>query len=303
MITDITIITESALRLTAVFAFAALGELVAQRAGTLNISVEGMLLGGAFGGALGSTWSGNGTVGLICGAAAGVVIASVHANLSHRLTANPFVVGLAINVLVLGLTSYLRQVVDLDITRVSVVEVPILSDIPVVGIAFFGQRWAVLILYGLVPLVWLLLFKTRWGLEVRCVGESPQESDVTGIDVNRRRRQALMFAGALSGLGGAYLSVVQVGVFTQDMSAGRGFIAIAAVIFGGWTIRGTIAGCALFGLADSTRLALPIIGIGINSYLLTAMPYLLALIALVVFSRRVGLQPSALGTTFERGIT
>lgn len=300
---DLTIILESAVRLGAVFAFAACGELIAQRAGTLNISLEGMLLGGAFGGALGSTMLDSGTAGLAFGVVSGMLIAACHGTLSHRLTANPFVVGLALNVLVLGVTSFLNQVIELDVTRTDVVELPLLSDIPLIGSAFFGQRWPTLLLYLLVPAVFVLLYRTRWGLEVRCVGESPQECDVTGIDVNRRRRQAIVCAGAMAGLGGAYLSVALVGSFNQDMSAGRGFIAIAAVIFGGWTIRGTLAGCALFGLADSTRIALPIIGVDVNSYLLSAMPYLLALGALLIFSRRAGRQPSALGTTFTRGIT
>ncbi|HSL57776.1 MAG TPA: ABC transporter permease [Acidimicrobiales bacterium] len=303
MISDVEIILASAVRLGAVLGFAALGELVAQRAGTLNISVEAMMLGGAFGGAVGATVFASGPAGLVCGVLAGATVAAVHGNLSHRLTANPFVVGLTLNVLVLGLTSFLLAVVDLDIARVGVIEVPLLSDIPVIGQAFFAQRWPVLLLYALVPVVWWVLYRSRWGLDVRCVGESPQAADVTGVHVNARRRQALLVGGALAGLGGAYLAVGEVGVFTQNMTAGRGFIAIAAVIFGGWTIRGTLAGCALFGLADSARIALPILGVALNSQLLTAAPYLLTIVALVVFSRRAGAQPSALGTTFERGIT
>src|SRR5205807_8421817 len=135
--------------------------------------------------------------------------------------------------------------------------IPLVSHIPIVGKPLFSERWPAFLLYPLIPAVWWLVQRSRWGLEVRACGENPQAVDVTGIDVNRRRRQALLLCGLLSGLGGAYLSVGEVGLFNQNMTAGRGFIAIAAVIFGGWTLRGTIAGCFLFGGADALRLALP----------------------------------------------
>jgi ABC-type uncharacterized transport system permease subunit len=125
--------------------------------------------------------------------------------------------------------------------------------------------------------------RSRWGLELRAVGENPQAADVTGIKVNMRRRQALLWCGALAGLGGAYLAVGEVGSFNQNMTAGRGYLVIAAVIFGGWRLGRTLVGCAVFGLADALRLALPALGVTLNSQLLIAAPYLLALLAMLSF--------------------
>ncbi|EFC84317.1 ABC transporter permease, partial [Parafrankia sp. EUN1f] len=157
------------------------------------------------------------------------------------------------------------------------------------------------LLLGLVPLTWWLVERTRWGLELRAVGENPQGADVTGIAVNLRRRQALLWCGLFAGLGGAHLAVGAVGSFNDNMTAGRGYLVIAAVIFGAWRLRGTIVGVALFGLADALRLALPAVGVQINSQLLIVAPYLLALLAMVLVLRRTR-QPMALGTPFVRGI-
>lgn len=300
---DVEIILDSAVRLAVIIGFAALGELIAEHAGTLNISVEAMMLSGAFGAAWGATVLGDGALGLLVGIVVGACVGLIHANASHRLTVNPFVVGLALNILALGTTSFLREVVDIDVPRIAAFEVPLLSSIPVLGGPLFGQRWPVLVFYAAIPFVWWLLYRSRFGLELRAVGDGPQEADVSGVDVLRRRRQAIALCGAFAGLGGAYLSVAEIGAFTNNMTAGRGFLAIAAVIFGGWTVRGAILGVALFGVADSLRLALPIIGIDVNSQLLSASPYLLAFAAMLVFSGRLRGQPAALGAPFERGIT
>lgn len=293
-------ILSSALRLTAPLAFAACGEYLAERAGTLNISVEGMMLSGAFGAiAIGST-TGSATTGLVAGALIGLLVGWVHGNLSHRIQINTFVVGLVINALALGLTSYLLQLSDFTGTQVGQVDIPLLSDIPLLG-ALFSQRWPLYLLLLVVPLTWFLVNRTRWGLELRAVGENPQAADVSGIKVNLRRRQALLYCGLLSGLGGAFLSVGLVGSFNNNMTAGRGFIVIAAVIFGAWRLKGTMLGCLLFGAADAMRLALPSLGLEINPQLLVAAPYLLALTVMVVVAQSQR-EPRALGTPFERGL-
>ncbi|GLW09025.1 ABC transporter permease [Microtetraspora sp. NBRC 13810] len=300
VINDIELITASAVRLAMPLAFAALGEWIAERAGTLNISVEAMMLGGAFTAVMGAAATGSASAGVVCGVAAGALIAFVHACFSHRLTVNTYVVGLTLNVLVLGLTSFL--LVKTESRQVDKLTIPYLSDIPILGPALFDQRWPAYLLFGLIPLGWWLVHRSRWGLEARAAGENPQSADVTGIDVNKRRRQALLICGALAGLGGAYLSVAAVGTFNSNMTAGRGYIVIAAVIFGGWTLRGTIAGCLLFGAADATRLALPALGFELNPELLIASPYLLALIAMIFFAKSHR-GPAALGAPFVRGIT
>ncbi len=297
---DIMTILASAVRLSVPLLFAALGEYIAERAGTLNISVEAMMLSGAYAGALGSSVSGNAAVGLLWGMGVGLIVGIIHGNFSHRLQANTFVVGLTLNVLALGLTNYLLQKVEMTPKQISVVTIPLLSKIPLIGEPLFSQRWPAYLLFFLVPLVWWVMQRSRWGLEMRSVGENPRAADVTGIHVNRRRRQGLMICGILSGLGGAYLSVAEVGTFNSNMTAGRGFIVIAAVIFGGWTLRGTVAGCFLFGGVDALRLALPALGYAINPQLLIASPYLCALLAMCFFAKRTR-QPAALAQPFERG--
>lgn len=302
MITDITSILSSAVRLFAPLAFAGTGEYVAEKSGTLNISIEAMLLAGAFFGIWGTSIFGSVGLGLVVGMLAGFLVAVLHANFSHRLSANTFVVGLTLNVLLLGLTSFLLETVDMsDRKKAGVIEIPVLKEIPIVGEPLFEKPWPLYLLLLVVPLAWWLVARTRWGLEVRACGEDPQAADVTGIHVNARRRQSLYFCGLCAGLGGAYLSVAQVGLFNQNMTAGRGFIVNAAVIFGGWRLSGTLAGCLLFGTADAMRLALPPLGYDINPQLLIAAPYLLALLAMCFFAKR-NRSPAALAVPFERGL-
>jgi len=292
----------SAFQLSVVFLFAASGEWVAERAGTLNISVEGMLLAGAFGAALGMHWVSSGMFGLLIGCAAGLVVALIQANLSHRLTANQFVVGLALNVLVLGLTAYLDTVIDLGRAKAEVWTIPGLADIPLVGEALFARPWPGYLVYALVPALWYLVFRTRWGLEVRAVGQSPQSADVSGIDVNARRRQAILVCGLTAGFGGAFLVLGQVNQFQSNVVNGRGFIAIAAVIFGGWTLRGTVIGCVVFGFVEALTIATPVQGYSIDPFILDAAPYVVALTVMLLFATRVR-QPRALAQPFIRGLT
>jgi simple sugar transport system permease protein len=292
---------ESAFRLGAFLAFAAVGELIAERAGTLNISVEAMLVGGAFASAVGFHYTESFVVGVVAGIVVGVFIASIHANLSHRLTADQFVVGLTLNVLMLGVVAFLDSAIK-PVTRLAgVVEIPVLSQIPLVGRALFAQRWPAYLIYLIVPTAWWLLYRTRFGLEVRAVGEDPQAADVSGIHVNRRRRQTILIAGFTSGLGGAFLVLGQVGSFEPSAVGGRGFIAIAAVIFGGWTLRGALFGCFLFGFVDASRLVLPILGRNINTNLAQALPFLVTLAVMLVFAHRTR-QPRALAQPFIRGL-
>lgn len=291
-----------AMRFAALLAFAALGETVAERAGTLNISLEGMVLGGAFAGALGMHLTGRVSIGLVFAVAVGMAIAALQANMSHRLTANQFVVGLALNTLVLGMASYLNTSIQPVSRAANKLAIPLLSNIPLVGGAFFNQPWPLYLVYPLVPLTWWLLYRTRWGLEVRAVGENPQSADVSGIDVNKRRRQSVYFAGLTSGLGGGYLVLGQIGRFEDAIVGGQGFIAIAAVIFGGWTLRGVIGGCVLFGTVNSFRLTLPTVGHELNSELLSAAPFVVTIVTVAFFAHRTQ-EPSALARPFVRGLT
>jgi simple sugar transport system permease protein len=291
----------SAVRLGGFLVFAALGELVAEKAGTINISVEGSLLAGAFAGVMGYHLTGNTVIGLLAGVGGGLLIALVQALMSHMLTADQFVVGLTANVLVFGLAGFLNSSLDPVSRRAALVEIPFLSDIPLVGPALFGQTWPTYLLYPLIPLTWWLLYRTRWGLEVRAVGENPQAADVSGIDVNKRRRQSIYYMGTLAGIGGAYLVLGQVGSFDAGMVGGRGFIAIAAVYFGAWRLGGALLGAFVFGLADAFRLSVPVLGYQFNAQMMAAMPYVLTLLVMYFISKSFR-QPSALAQPFIRGL-
>ncbi len=294
---DTSLILHSTARLLVPLLLAALGELIAERSGAINISVEGMLLGSAFGAGAASDVTGSPAAGLLAGVAVGVLIASAQALLSHRLTVNQFVIGIALNILVLGVTGYVLDNYAINTTAMSTVNIPGLQSIPLVGPALFQEPLAFYLLFAILPLVYWLLWRSRWGLEIRACGDDPESSSMSGVRVNLRRRQAIYLCGALAGLGGAYLAVAAVGTVSANMTAGLGYIAIAAVIFGGWTIRGTVLGCLLFAGSDALRLALPAIGYHVNTELLVSAPYLLALAALVVLARRRS-QPGALGVAF-----
>ncbi|HLI16607.1 MAG TPA: ABC transporter permease [Acidimicrobiales bacterium] len=300
-VVDLTIILTGIAKTTAPLLFAATGEYVAERAGTLNISIEAMMLAGAYFGMLGAEVGGSAAIGLPLGIFAGFVVAFVHANFSHRLAANTFVVGLTLDALLLGLTDYFVTAHQLAPHQIAQTRVPLLGAIPAVGPSIFDQAWPFYLLFAIVPLAWWLLERSQWGLEVRASGENPAAADATGVQVNKRRRQALYLCGALSGLGGAFLSLCEVGQFTEDMTAGIGFVVIAAVIFGGWTMRGTILGCLLFGAAQAMGLVLPALGRSLNGELLLALPYLAALGAMIFLAKSYR-APRALAQPFTRGV-
>jgi simple sugar transport system permease protein len=260
-----------------------------------------MLLAGALLSAIGYHVSDSVVVGVLFGMLGGVLVAAVQANMSHHLAADQFVVGLTLNILVLGLAGFLDREIDPATTFAGKWEVPLLSEIPLIGQALFGQRWPFYLLYPLVPLSWWLVYRTRWGLEVRAAGENPQSSDVSGIHVNKRRRQTIYYAGLTSGLGGAFMVFVNVGSFDDSVIGGRGFIAIAAVIFGGWTLKGTVAGCIVFAGALSFRLSIQGLGYGMNSEFLQSLPFLVTILGMALFAHRVR-APAALARPFVRGL-
>jgi len=282
-------------------AFGATGEWVAERSGTLNISVEAMLLAGAFAAAVGADRFGSAIAGVGCAMVAGLVVAAVQANMSHRLVANQFVVGLTLNILVLGLASFLASELKPATRKAGTERIPLLADIPLIGPALFDRTWMFYLIYPLVPLCWWIVFRTRWGLELRAAGENPQSADVSGIDVNKRRRQGIYVAGLTSGIGGAYLVLGAVGQFEDSIVGGRGFIALIAVIFGGWTLRGTLLGCLLFGAVLSFRLSLPALGYQLNGDLLASLPFVVTIVAMSLFASRVR-PPAALAQPFIRGL-
>lgn len=285
-----------------VLLFAASGELVAERAGTINISLEAMMLMGAFAAAVGFDQTKSFWVGLAAAAFGGLLVALVHANMSHRLSADQFVVGLVLNVLVLGVVGFLAGSNEPTAKIARRVAVPVLSDIPLVGPALFEQPWVLYFVYPVVPLVWFLLYRTRWGLEVRAVGEDPNASDVSGLHVNKLRRQTIYLTGLLAGIGGGFFLFARSARFEDSLIGGRGYIAIAAVIFGGWTLKGTVAGCVVFGLVGSFVLTVPSLGYkSIDPAFLAMAPNVVTILAMAIFAKKLR-QPAALARPFVRGL-
>ena len=267
---------------------AALGELVAEKAGTINISLEGMMLAGAFAAAIGQDLTGSVWVGLAFAVMAGVAVAMVQSNMSHRLPADQFVVGLVLNVLVLGVVGFLAGEIDPTTNIVGRTRIPLLADIPLLGPALFDQPWVLYLAFPMVPAFWYLIYRSRWGLEVRAVGEDPNAADVSGLHVNRLRRQTIHLAGVTAGLAGAMLLFARSGRFEDSLVGGRGFIAIAAVIFGGWTLKGTVAGCIVFGIVGSFVLTIPNLGYeSIDPSFLAMAPSVVTIAAMAVFAKRV----------------
>ncbi len=299
---DVSIVVSGVIAESAPLLFAASGEYMAERAGTLNISITAMMLAGAYCGVAFAVLAGNVVVGLLAGLAAGLFVAAVHANFSHRLAANTFVVGLTLDALVLGLTDYFSTAFKPGTARFTAVSVPLLSKVPALGSSLFDQPWPLYLLFLVVPGVWWLIERTAWGLEVRACGENPGAADANGIRVNVRRRQAVYLCGVLSGFGGAFLSLGIVGTFNFNMTAGIGFVVIAAVIFGGWTLRGAVLGALVFGAASAMGLVLPTLGASVNPQLLLALPYLAALLAMM-FLAKSHRAPRALAQPFVRGVS
>jgi ABC-type uncharacterized transport system permease subunit len=239
--------------------FAAAGELVSERTGVMNIGLEGMMLAGAFFGYLGAYLSGNAAAAVAAGLLAGTGVAAVMAVLAVNARADQIVVGLGLNILALGITTFgFRRIfsgnqIQLDVSKP--LALPGLSELPVVGEALFRQPLLVYLAPLVLAGVWLLLYRTAWGLSMRAAGEEPEAADAAGADPLRIRWAGTLCAGALAGVGGAFLATNS-GVFLEGMTAGRGYLALAAVIFGRWRPFGVLGACLVFGAADAVQLRL-----------------------------------------------
>jgi simple sugar transport system permease protein len=249
------------IRLAAPIALAALGELISERAGVLNIGLEGMMLSGAFFAFWGAYATGSLLVGVLTGVVAGVALAAIVAGLTIFARADQIIVGVGVNILALGITTVAFREISPgeDVARVdsmSPLRVPGLADIPVIGGPLFDQIVLVYVLYAAIPLTWYLLFRTSWGLNIRASGESPSAADSAGVSVAWTRVVCVLIAGGAAGLAGAFLSIGQLGIFIEGMSNGRGFLALAAVIFGRWHPTGVIGASLVLGAADALQLRL-----------------------------------------------
>lgn len=303
----ISLFIASAVRLSAPIMLASLGELVSERAGVFNIGLEGMMLLAAFGAVLGLQWTGQPLAGVAAGAVCGVAAAASLAVAVAILRADQIVAGIGFNILALGTTSLLRQFTMSDafqapsLRSISVYKIPYLSDLPIVGRAFFSQSP---ILYGgvlLAAIVWFVLKHTRTGLVIRSVGEGAAAADAAGIPVTLVRFASMLFTGSLAGIAGVYLSLVASGgTFVDNTTGGRGYLAIAVVIFARWNPVWVVLASILFGCADALQYQGQAIGISISPPLLLMFPFLLALLAWILLGRsKAG--PNDLGLPFLRG--
>ncbi|GAA2058347.1 ABC transporter permease subunit [Leifsonia soli] len=266
--------------------FGALGGVVSERGGVVNVAIEGQLLAGAFVSAMTATLTGSWAVGLIAAMVAGVLVSFLLGAFGIKYLVDQVIVGVVLNVLVIGLTSFLYSKVLAGNPqllnhppRLPSWPIPVLSEIPIIGKVLFDQSIIEYLMYLAVFLVWFGLFKTRWGLRLRSVGEHPEAADTVGIKVNSTRFWNVALAGAIAGLGGAYYTLGSVGAFSKEMTAGQGFIALAAVIFGRWDpIRATLA-ALLFGFATNLQNVLSTIGSPVPSEFMLMLPYVVTILA------------------------
>jgi general nucleoside transport system permease protein len=292
------------LRFATPLMFAAIGGIFNERSGVVNIGLEGMMLAGAFFGIWAAAWSGSWVVGLGFAMFAGGSLALVHAFFSIHLRADQIVIGTAINFLALGLTGYLFRYIygpqgtPAEISRIPDVHLGFIKDIPYLGEVFGQLNLMIWVMFALLVTSWIVLFKTPIGLRLRSVGEHPRAADTVGISVYGIRYGAVILSGMLAALGGAYLSIGFTGTFNENMTAGRGFIALAAVIFGKWNPFGAFGACLLFGFASAVSIPLQREA-DISANLLSTLPYALTLIALIgVIGRSVG--PAAVGRPYTK---
>lgn len=296
-----------ALSLSVPLIFGALGGVIGERVGVVNVAIEGQFLLGAFSAAMLASITGNPFVGLLGAMIGGVLVAFVLAAFSIKYLVDQVIVGVVLNVLVTGLTGFLygallvpnEEVLNRPV-RFTRWEIPVLGDIPIIGPVLFNQTFIVYLMYFTVAIVAWGLYRTRWGLRLRAVGEHPQAADTVGIKVNTSRFWNVSLAGAIAGIGGAYFTLVSVGQFTKEMTAGLGFIALAAVIFGRWDpLRATLA-ALLFGFATNLQNLLTVLKTPIPSEFMLMLPYLVTIIAVAGFAGQIR-GPAAAGKPYIKG--
>lgn len=286
--------------------FASLGEVMTERSGVLNLGVEGMMLMGALAGAAITLGSGNPWLGALAAIGAGAAMGSIHALLAVGLRANQVVSGLALTLFGTGLSAFLGQSIVGAPLRDDFGRLPVpgLEDIPALGRILFQQNALVYISFALAPALWFYVYKTRAGLRLRALGERPEAADAMGVDVSRLRAAYTIFGGALAGLGGAAISLATNPGWTENITAGRGWIAVALVIFAGWNPARAVLGAYLFGGVEALGFRLQGAGVAVSPFFLNMLPYLFTILVLVFATRpsarrKMG-APAALGVPYQR---
>ncbi|MBP6147819.1 MAG: ABC transporter permease [Candidatus Planktophila sp.] len=298
---------QGALLLSVPLIFGAMAGVLSERSGVINIAIEGQLLAGAFMSGVIASLTQNTWLGLLIAPFAGAAISWLLAVFAIKYGIDQVVLGFVLNVLVIGLTNFLykKLLIPYQTTwnsggTFAPIEIPLLSKIPVIGPIFFSQSIIVYLMYVVVIVIHIALFKSRWGLRTRSVGEHPTAAESVGIDVNKIRFRNVVIAGAVAGLGGAFFTLGAVGAFNKEMTAGKGFIALAALIFGRWSPMGAVAAALIFGFADNLQGLLTITGTPIPSEFMLMAPYIATIIAVSGFVGKVR-APAADGIPYKRG--
>jgi simple sugar transport system permease protein len=285
--------------------FAALSGVLCERSGVVNIAIEGMLLSGAFVAAVVASVTGSNWIGLVAAVITGGLLAFVLAVLAIRYLVNQIIAGTVINIFAAGITAFLStRVLSAHKEwntppRFEPIVIPVLSDIPILGPIFFSGSFFVYTVFVLVGIIHFVLFYTRFGLRVRSVGEHPRAADTVGINVNFTRYRNVVLGGMMAGLGGAYFTIGSTGTFERDMTAGRGFIGLAAMIFGGWSPIGAFLASLVFGFADALQSRLSILGSAVPSEFLLMVPYITTIVVVAGLVGRVRM-PAADGTPYKK---
>lgn len=302
----IALVLASGLRSATPLMFAAIGGIFSERSGVVNIALEGIMLSGAFTAVMATYYLGNPWLGVLAAMIVGVLISLIHAVISIEFKANQVVSGVAINMLASGLTSFFLRAIfkhagqSPSVHDLGRVTIPFIKDIPFIGTIVSGHSPMVYLAVICIFLANYVLFKTTFGLRVRSVGEHPEAADTLGINVSKIRYICVAISGFMAGLGGATLSIGLLNLFNEDMTAGRGYIALAAVIFGKWKPFGALAATLIFGIADAMQMLAQTLQITfLPREVWVMMPYVLTLLALAGFIGR-SIPPKASGVPYDK---
>lgn len=292
MLDSILLLIGITLMYSAPLIFGALGGVLSERAGVVNIGIEGMMVMGAFAGAGVGYYSGNPWLGFLIAGAAGGLVALMHALAAITFKADQTISGIAINLVGPGLALFLCRL----FFQGAAMTPPVPNKLP----KLFGIDITVFIALALTVLLWFVLYKTKWGLHIRAVGEKPAAADTMGINVTKVRYTSVIISGVLAGFGGAAMTLAIIPQFTQTAISGQGFIALAAVIFGKWTPHGAYGACLLFGFSQALTVMLGGGSFAIPSEILAMLPYILTIIVLILFVGK-SVAPKADGVPYEKG--
>lgn len=297
------------IRIATPLILAALGELIAERAGILNLGVEGTMLMAAFAAFIGSYATGSTMAGLLLGVVAGMTMSFLMVFMAATLKVEQVVTGLALNLLAAGMSLYLyKAFVAVEgqamptVAVMPIVPIPFLSEIPYIGPILFTQKALTYVALLMVPAVWFFLYRTRYGLEIRCLGENPKAIDTKGMSVSLRQYGAVIAGGALCGLAGAFVTIGSSARFVPDITNGRGWLALVIVIAANWRPSGILIAALVFAFLDALQLQIQGIGVQMPYQIFLALPYVLAIVLMVLKSRRGrSEEPARLGVPYFRG--